>query len=444
MSLITDVKFEVWWRRNKTLLLSPMGRKAVSESINLGAIDTSWYQRNGYESIARALGGGMSSAGVVVNSDKALGVAAWYAGVKVIAEDMGTMPFVLYERASDRKSVEPMYSDRRYSLLKNMANPDTSAGEFSETLTSHALMLGNGYAYIERFNDSDKPAWLWPLMPNEVRIEQGKDRRNVYLTKYTGTEKETPRKSIFHLKGLSFQGSVGDDLMLRAKSVLGLSIAAQDYASMWFKNDATPGTVIGFPAGIRMDADAVRRFKIAWKEWFQGVANSHEPAVLADGGEVKNLYPDNDKTQLIEQRRFQILEVCRLLRISPHKLADLDRATFSNIEQLAIEYLTTTIGPWRRRWKEAFFRCLLTRDEQLQDRLYAEHNVESFLRGDFKAQAEAFAKLLEKGVYSINEVRRWLNLNPVADGDSHYVQLNRTAVADAATEAAKNQGLLAA
>jgi phage portal protein BeeE len=138
---------------------------------------------------------------------------------------------------------------------------------------------------------------------------------------------------------------------------------------------------------------------------------------------------DNQKSQLMEARAFQLLEVCRLLRLSPHKLADMGRATWGNVEQLNINHYNETLRPWCERWEQSIkLRCL--REER---GVYVKHNIGGFLRGDFRTQTEGFAKLIMTGVHSVNEVRALLDLNPIPDGDKHYIPVNLADVAATAT-----------
>ena len=229
----------------------------------------------------------------------------------------------------------------------------------------------------------------------------------------------------------------GDEVLKRARHVLGLGLAGQEYVGRFYANDASPGVIITRPVGSALlGPEKMLEVKEAWMRWHQGLRRAHEPAILEAGAQAMRLDPDHQKLQLLEARKFAVIEVCRILRISPHKLADLDRATFSNIEQLNIDHVTHTLSAWVRRWRQAIYRCLLTESEQLADSLYAEHEVAALLKGDFKTQSDGFRALLEKGVFSINEVRRLMNLNPVDGGDEHFIQLNMATVQDVATGAA--------
>lgn len=396
------------------------------------AIGSDWYARNGYYRLASI--GDRSHAGITVTPERALEATAVYAGIKLIAEDMGALPFHVYRRTRDRSVVERAYDHPLYTVLHDLANPETSAGEFVEALTAHALLTGNGYAWIERYGQDKSRIFLWPWQPDDVRIERTRNGELFYLHREGAREKAYPRTEVFHLRGFTLDGVTGDNILRRARHAIGLTLAAEQYAGSYFANASMVHLVLTRPAGAPpLGPEALQLLKDAWRRWHAGLANAWEPAVLQEGTTVQLLTPKHSETQLLEQRQFQVLEVCRLLRLPPYKLADLQRAIQSNIEQQSIEYIQMTISPWVARWRRAVHRCLLTTDEQLAQRIYAEHDVNALQRGDFETQAEGFRKLLASGVYSINEVRRWYNLNPIAGGDEHFIQLNLGTVADIAS-----------
>jgi HK97 family phage portal protein len=409
--------------------------KDILASFNTVTV-TEWYQRNGYYGIA-GLGGYSSYSGKTITPDAALEAAAVYACVKILGEDMGALPFFLFRRSADRKSTVKAFEHPLYEKLHDLANPDTTAGEFVETLTAHAALTGNGFAKIAR-NGRGEVLALWPLMPRDVQIITD-DNGLSYKVRDGKEWKPFPRKAMFHLRGFTLTGLAGDDILSRAKHVLGLTLAGQEYAGRFFAQDASAGTIIERPIEApKLGPGAAELIKEAWKKWHQGIAKSHEPALLAEGMTAKRLDPDHQKLQLLDSRTFQILEVARLFRMPPHKIAELSRATFSNIEEQQIEYVSQALHPWRKRWRQTVHRCLLTKEERPD--YFAEHNLEALLRGDFKTQSEGWARLLEKGVSSINEVRALLNLNPVDGGDKHFIQLNMQSITDAATGAAVAQG----
>lgn len=380
------------------------------------------YERK-YPRIFQALYGGASS--------RALQIGTVYACSKILGEDVGSLPLFMFERSKDRKESTKAYGHPLYEKLHDLPNPDTSAISFRESLTSAAALTGRGYARIVRNGVGDVAA-LWQLSPNEVTEERDRRGNRVFLvTERGGPQKVYQSQDIFTLEGFSFDGYKGNNVLQYACKTIGLADSAQNYAQEFFDNDSTPGVLLTHPN--KLTPGAVTLIKEAWLKAVQ----SHGVAVAGEGMTASYFGQTNDKAQLTEQRKFQVIEVCRWFRMQPHKLADLDRAHFTNVEQQDTDYFRSTLRPWLVRWEQAVNRCLLTVTERT--RFYAEHSVEGFLRGDFKTQTDGFRAMLEKGVFSINEVRAFLNQNPIADGDNHHIQMNMTDVRDAASAAVEQE-----
>lgn len=411
---------------------SPMAVKAITTALTATTgvsndVVTDWYQRNGFYRLQAMYGGSESYSGKHIDAESALESTAIYAGVKMIAEDVGSLPFFTYRRSADRKSTEKAYDHPLYRTLHDLVNPDISASEFVEALTAHALLGLDGFARIDRM---DSGIFLWPWNPVNVRVEWNRYRQPVFIYKEgNAAEKTYQRDEVFHLKGFTLTGLRGDNVLQRARHAIGLTLATEEYASRYFAQDATPGLVLERPTGIpTLSPEGIQTLKAAWVKWYRGLKHKWEPAVVQEGVKVNVLTPKAAESQIVEQRKFQVLEVCRLLRLPPHKLADTDRQAYASIEAENIEYVGRTLSPWVRRWRDAVYRCLLTFDEQRAGNVWAEHSVEAMQRGDFATQSEGFRKMLEKGVYSINDVRRMLNLNLIPGGDEHFIQLNLSTV----------------
>lgn len=397
-------------------------RKAYSTAVSFSTNTTAdeWYARNGYRGISAALNG--------YGRDRALQLAALYGGIKIIGEDMGSLPLrvmrktgVGWERAEDH----PLYQ-----VLHDQPNPETTAIEFRESMTAQAALCLRSYARIIR-NSEGAVIALWQLAPEDIKREQNSYGVPSYKIKNrNGSEDSISSEEMFVLRGFSVDHQGDRDILQIAQRTIGLAIDQNEYASRYFSDNQKPPFYVKFPAGMMGGRESVETFLDAWEEFHRG--NHNRPAIVGDGGELVELRPDNERAQLVEQRRFQIGEICRLIRLSPHKLADLERATFSNIEHLNIQHYTETLRPYAVRWEQAIRARLLREEERSQFK--AEHAIEGFLRGDFKTQTEGFSRLLEKGVYSINNVREFLGLNPIEGGDEHYVQLNMQAVGDATAE----------
>ena len=355
-------------------------------------------------------------------------LSAVFACIKIISEDVASLPFFIY--TSRNGSVSLADSHSVYSLLHDSPNPDTTALQFRETMTSHAVLCGSGYAKIERSrNDSRRIIALWTLMPYELLRERDSNNRIVFIRVLpNGSRERLSSDDVFQLQGFGTTGDVGLNILQYARDIIGLGISQQEYASRFFSQSQTPDIVLKHPGGL--GPEGVQGIKKAWKEHFQGEDKWFSPGVLQEGTDVVQLRPNNQNSQLMEQRTFQLLEICRLFRMPPHKLAEMGRATWGNLSAQNTQYYNETLRPWLVRWEQSVNMRLLGLDSGY----YGEHEIAGMLRGDFQMQTLGFRTMLASGVYSINEVRGYLNLNPVDGGDEHFIQLNQDTVRDMASE----------
>lgn len=399
-------------------LLRPRARAASSSDLPVIGSDqvSDWYLRNGYGALVPEYA---SISGVAVSGVSSLQLSAVYACVKITAEDVASQPAQVQVRSVDRKSVEVATDDPRYGLFRYGPNPDMGAGEFIEALTARAVFSGLGAALVE--NPGKATMRLWPLGANDqIRVDRDRNRRTVWIVKEgSAPEKTLSREQVFVLRGYTWDGRDGDQVLRHAREIIGLGLKAQRYASAFLNNDIGASLVLEHPG--KVTPDGVKAIKRAWRT--AGEDEPGTPRVLQEGMKAGRMDPDLEKQQLMETRKHQIEEIARLFRMPLHKLAHLERMTFNNVEELQIDYESAVMNPWRRRWREAFHRHLLDPNEQLRGRIYLELVAEGMLRGQFKDQADGFARLLLQGVYSINEVRRWLDLNPIEGGDRHFMQM---------------------
>lgn len=417
---------------------TPMG----TDPLDAGNMDASWYLRNGYFGLATQLGSGYANySGKLLTFDTALESSAMLAGVKMISEDIARSPLILYQRSPDGRSAIEAKGDPLYDVLRNMPNPDMNASAVYESIMVGALLAKEGYARIDRDSDGNV-LYLWPLPAGSVTRDQNTVGRPFFVYKDGNAQSKTyTADQVFNVPGWSINGKTGDDILRRARHVLGLTLGTQEYAASFFARDANPGVILKRPQGLEVLGDEkIAALKRKWKDWHQGSGRAHEPAILQDGMDAVRLDPDHAKMQLVEQRKFQVIEVCRLLRMPPHKLADLDRATFSNIEQQGIDYANNTLAPWGVRFEQSAYRCLLTAKQRAAG-FFAKHDLSEHTRGALGDQVAAWARLQSVGSMSQNEVRAKLGLPPVEGGDKLYIQINMGAVADAATDAALDPAL---
>lgn len=375
--------------------------------------------------LARKLGwgGGPTSAGVPVDEFSAMTYAAVWAAVSLISSQVASLPLILYKRTSNggKESKERFTSHQTYRLLHDEPNPEMSSMVMRETLMAHCLTWGNGYAEIER-DQLGRPIALWPLLPNQVQPYRDNSLRLRYLVRTPGApDIEIPAADMLHVPGLGFDGLKGYSVVHMARESLGLGLAAQKFGATFFGNGSTFGGVLTHPKTL-VDP-ALKNLKESVDSRHAGVERAHRFLILEEGMTYQKLGIDPNSAQFLETRQFEISEVARWFNIPPHKLRDLMRATFSNIEQQAIEFVVDTLTPWLVRWEQELNRKLISRSER--NIQFVEHLVEGLLRGDSMARSEFYSKMFGIGALSINEIRSRENLNPIGtEGDVYWVPMN--------------------
>ncbi len=367
-----------------------------------------------------------TSAGVPVDEERALQITAVLAAVRILAEGVSSLPLILYRRrpdgGKDRATDHPLYT-----LLHDAPNEEMTAQTFRETLQAHLALWGNAYAQIVR-ERSGRVLSLWPLRPDRMEIKRAPDGTLWYLY---ADRPPFRQDEILHLVGLSFDGVRGRSPIALARESLGLTLAAQEFGARFFANDARPGVVLRHPATL--DDEAYQRIKASWEAAHQGVENAHRVAILEEGMEVATVGIPPRDAQFLDTRKFQVAEIARIFRVPPHMLADLDRATYSNIEQQSLEFVTHTLRPWLVRWEQAIQLRLLRPRERKE--YFAEHLVDGLLRGDIESRYRAYMTARQGGWMSVNDVRVRENMNPIPGGDVYLQPLNMEPVQDIPTRA---------
>lgn len=362
----------------------------------------------------------MTKAGTRITHDNALTISGFWAGVRAISDPISYLSWHAFERVKNGK-------ERRDNLtidwiLNNQANEEMSAGTFRETLLAHAICWGNGYAEIER-DMSGRPMWLWPLAPD--RTYPDRDTAGTLFYWFHPTDGRPavplPARDVFHLKGLGFDGITGYSVVRLAAQSLGLAKAMEENASSYFGNGSRPSGALTYPGVITPDARENTR-----KEWMRlhgGPGRAYNVAVLDQGLKFEQFAMSNLDSQMIESRKLSVTEMARWLRVPPHKLYDLERATFSNIEHMSIEFVTDALMPWINRLEQEANIKLFGMGSQ--GRLFTKLNVKTLLRGDTAAQSSFITSMIDRGVFCINDALDYLDMNQIGpDGDKRFVPLN--------------------
>ena len=366
---------------------------------------------------------GGSSAGKNVNERSAMQMTAVYSCVRILAEAVAGLPLHLYRYKEDGGK-ERAIDNNLYHLLHDEPNKEMSSFIFRETLMTHLLLWGNAYAQIIR-NGKGEVVALYPLMPNKMQVDRDENGELYYI--YTRSSEEaktmegamvylTPR-DVLHIPGLGFDGLVGYSPIAMAKNAIGLAIATEEYGAKFFANGAAPSGVLEHPGTIKDPS----RLRENWNSTFGGSANSGKVAVLEEGMKYTPISISPEQAQFLETRKFQIDEIARIFRVPPHMVGDLEKSSFSNIEQQSLEFVKYTLDPWVIRWEQSLSRSLLNEDEKRK--YFFKFNLEGLLRGDYESRMSGYATARQNGWMSANDIRELENLDkiPAEDGGDLYL-----------------------
>ena len=278
---------------------------------------------------------GTSSSGKAVNEKTALQTTAVYACVRILAETIASLPFHTYRYTLNGK--EKAIEHPIYYLLHSEPNPEMTSFVFRETLMSHLLLWGNAYAQIIR-DGRGRVLGLYPLLPNKVIVNRNQHGELVYQYEKEGQTYFLRSYEVLHIPGLGFDGIIGYSPIAMAKNAVGMAIATEEYGAKFFANGANPGGVLEHPGVVKDPA----RIRESWNAVYQGSSNAHRVAVLEEGMKFQSIGIPPEQAQFLETRKFQINEIARIFRIPPHMIGDLEKSSFSNIEQQSLEFVMYT------------------------------------------------------------------------------------------------------
>ena len=366
---------------------------------------------------------GGSTAGKYVNERSAMQMTAVYSCVRILAEAVAGLPLHLYRYTKDGGK-EKAIDHPLYLLLHDEPNPEMSSFVFRETLMTHLLLWGNAYAQIIR-NGKNEVIALYPLMPNKMSVDRDESGHLYYTYQRSTDEAPTMEGSsvilkpedVLHIPGLGFDGLVGYSPIAMAKNAIGMAIACEEFGAKFFANGAAPSGVLEHPGTIK-DPGRVRE---AWQSQFGGSSNSGKVAVLEEGMKYTPISISPEQAQFLETRKFQINEIARIFRVPPHMVGDLEKSSFSNIEQQSLEFVKYTLDPWVIRWEQSIMRSLLTADEKKT--YFAKFNLDGLLRGDYQSRMNGYAIGRQNGWMSANDIRELENLDriPTEEGGDLYL-----------------------
>lgn len=377
---------------------------------------------------------GRSTAGKRVNEFTAMQTTAVYACVRILAESIAGLPLHVYAYRGEGRERVPGHP--LFTILHDAPNPEMTSFVFRETLMVHLLLWGNAYAQILR-DRAGRVAGLYPLLPNRMSVNRDEGGRLYYT--YQRVTEENPNfkrggevvlatEDVLHIPGLGFDGLIGYSPIAMARNAVGMTLACEEYGASFFANGARPGGVLQHP-GVLKDPAKLRE---SWQAVYGGAANTGKVAVLEEGMTYQQIGIPPEEAQFLETRKFQVDEIARLYRIPPHMVGDLDKSSFSNIEQQSLEFVKYTLNPWVVRWEQALQKSLLLPEER--KRYFIRFNVDGLLRGDYQSRMQGYAVGRQNGWLSANDIREMEDMNPIPaeeGGDTYLINGNMTKLRDA-------------
>jgi HK97 family phage portal protein len=378
------------------------------------------YESGGWASSNR------NPSGVKIDAETALRSTVVLACIRVLSTSVAGLPLHLYRRLPGGGK-EIAREHPLYRILHTQPNSWQTSFEWREQMMLH--LLTTGAAFDEKVYAGGQITEIVPLHPSRMKTDQIENSRLRYTYREaSGSSTVYTQDAIMSVRGMSDDGVNGMSMIELARDAIGLARACEIHGATFFGNGARPGVILS--TDQMLSPEAAENTRNQWERAHRGPDRSNRTAVLQGGLKVSELGGNNQESQFLEARRFQVEEICRLWGVPPHLVGDLSRSSYSNIEQQSLDWVANGLTPWLRRIESAIIRDLLDGD----DEYFAEFDVRGLLRADAAGRAAYFNTLWNLGVASVNEIRAWENMNPVEGGDTRFVQLNMTTLDKAAAE----------
>jgi len=367
--------------------------------------------------------GSQSESGETVTEETALTYSAVFNAITLIAGTIGSLPLHLMRESGGKK--KPATDQSLYRVMHTQYNPYMTAMAGRECLVSHILGWGNGYAEIVR-NEFGDVVELWPITPNRVKPEM--IAGELYYTIKMDGEKDAvlPRNKVLHIPGLGFDGFLGYSVVAMARKSIGFGMAMETFGARFFGEGTHPGMIVEHPGKL----SDPKKLRDALAATYSGLGQWQRMMLLEEGMKATKIIVDPKDSQFLESRVFQISEIARWFNLPVHKLKDMSKSSFNNIESEQKSFYVDSILPWLIRLEQNYNIQLLTLPQQKR-LFYFKHNAEGILRADSQGRGEYYSKMFNIGAMSINEIRSKEDMDPVEGGDIHLVPLNMTTLENA-------------
>lgn len=381
-------------------------------------------------------GGREVSSGVHVNEKVALEYTPFWDAVRIISGTIASLPFIVYRRTAGGRDRVPNHII--YELMHNRPNEYMDAITFIETRQAHVLTYGNGYAEIQR-NGAGKPIALWPLLPDRTfRMISDSGMPYYEVRPQKGGTVQLPDYNVLHIKGLGFDGYTGYPVVTYHRESIGYGIAVKEFGGRFFGNDASPGGVLEHPGAL--SPQARKNIEESWNNAHKGLSQSHRMQIFEEGMKWVKTGIDPEQAQALEVQKYTVDDCSRIFSIPPHKLGSMDRATFSNIEEQNIDFVTSTMLYWFRKWEqECNYKLLMPTERKT---MFCEILAEGLLRGRTITRYNAYNIGRNAGFLSVNDVRRMENMNSIGEKGDIYLEPLNMKPAGTETPPKSNEGFM--
>lgn len=362
----------------------------------------------------------VTSSSAVVDHKSTIGYPPFWRGVNLLANGVAGLPLDVFKRQGDDRTVATRHA--ALPLLKRQANPVIRARKLRKTLTAHALLFGNGFAWIER-DERMNPIALWPLDPQRVVVRYV-DNELWYCTTVNGEQAKFPGRNILHISGLSHNGVVGYSAVDLMAEALGVGLAAQQFGARFFAQGANMSGILMVPG--HFSDEKVANTLNAWSQMHEGLTKAHKVALLQDGVKFQPYSVAPEQAQFLQTRNYEVRAVvANILGVPPHLLGDDSRTSHNSLESENQSFLNHSLNPWLNEWEGECEAKLLRESERVSGSHFIEFNREAAVQMEFKEKIEGMYRQMEMGIASPNEQRRRLNMPGIgADGDKRFRPAN--------------------
>jgi len=350
-----------------------------------------------------------------ISADEAVQIATAFRCIVLLAENTASMPLPVYEDAQGgriKRRDLPVYN-----VLNHQANPYVTAMDFRSAMMWQACLYGTGYAEIVR-SKMGEPVELWIIPSHRVRPVVGMDVK-FEITMPDNSKQTWAQDRIFRVNWMTDTGITGIRPLNLFKKVFEIAVNTDTYANSYFKNGGAPSGVLEHNV---KDPEMQKQMKADFKSAYTGKPGAHRLIFLEEGMKYIPISIPPNQGQMIESRKFNVIEVCRIFNVQPHKVFEMENTIKSNIEQSSQDFITTTLLPWAVRWQQSVYRDLITKDQK--KKLYAEMMFDSLLRGDIETRYKAYATGRMWGWLSANDVRLKENESTIDGGDNYLTPMN--------------------